>query len=531
MERALTSQTNDVPHAFIQRHRAEVMGVLHGWDRLRLSGTLRALYYPPVMQEYLNKARVLLKDFKGFVLQITGQIKAATQGIAQKAGRPMIYLSSSAVRKEEMALRIAQQDGIEEGLIAVLSCVEPCRTYTVGGNPQTKHLELQLDWGKCLHYYFYHQHPEFGLMHLRLQTWFPFLINICLNGRQWLARQMTQEGMKFQQQDNCFTWIEDLEKAQRLAQQQLRTQWPETLNQLLRENHPTHRKICEPLSLGYYWSACESEYATDILFRDSQKLARLYPSLVHHGIKSFGSVDVLRFLGYKPPQNGVGKFLGQVSSSLKKRPEGLRLKHFVKGNSLKLYDKQGSVLRVETTINHPDEFKVYRARENRPNDKKEWCELRRSLADLERRAQVSQAANDRYLTALSVVDDKTPLSAEAVSICQPVRKNGERYRALNPWSAQDAQLLEIINRGEFAINGFRNRDLRALIYPKKGTEEEEKRRAARITRQLRLLRGHGLIHKVSGTHRYVVSPKGRRIITALMTARQADVDALTKLAA
>jgi cellulose synthase/poly-beta-1,6-N-acetylglucosamine synthase-like glycosyltransferase len=130
-----------------------------------------------------------------------------------------------------------------------------------------------------------------------------------------------------------------------------------------------------------------------------------------------------------------------------------------------------------------------------------------------------------------VVDEKTPLSQEAVSIGQPVRKNGERYRALNPWSAQDAPLLEIVHRGEFAMNGFRNRDWRALLHPKKGTEEEEKRRAAWITRQLRWLRGHGLIPKVSGTHRYVLSPKGRKIITALMTARQADVAALTKLAA
>jgi hypothetical protein len=519
------------PNAFITKHRSDIIGVLSGFDRLRLSGTLRALYYPPVMEEYLNKAGVLFKHFKAFVLQITAQIKAATLGIAQKSARPLIYLSSSAVRKEEMARRIAQKDGIEDGLIAVLSCVEPCRTYTVGGNPQTKHLELRLDWGKCLHYYFYHQHPEFGLMHLRLQTWFPFLINVCLNGRQWLARQMAKAGIEFEQKDNCFTWIKDWDKAQALADQQLQTRWPETLERLVKDNHPTHRKICQPLSVGYYWSACESEYATDVAFCAAQRLAKLYPSFVHHGIKSFGSVDVLRFLGYKPPQNGVGRFLGQVTSSLKKRPEGLRLKHFAKGNSIKLYDKQGSVLRVETTINHPDEFKVYRARENRPKDKKEWCELRRSLADLGRRAQVSQAANDRYLTALSVVDEKTPLAQEAVSICQPVRKDGQRYRALNPWSAKDARLLELINRGEFAINGFRNRDLRAMLHPKKATQEEEKRRTGRITRHLRLLRAHGLIHKVPGTHRYVVSPKGRKLITALMTARQADVDALTKLAA
>jgi hypothetical protein len=186
---------------------------------------------------------------------------------------------------------------------------------------------------------------------------------------------------------------------------------------------------------------------------------------------------------------------------------------------------------VETTINHPEEFKVWRAKENDPAGKNDWRELRRAVADLPRRAQVSHAANERYLSALAVVDDKTPLSQEAQSICQPLRKDGERYRGINPWSEQDARILEAVNRGEFAINGFRNRDLRALLYSARASEQEQKRRAGAITRKLRLLRAHGLIRKVSGTHRYVVTEKGRRIITALMSARQADVEQLSALAA
>ena len=237
------------------------------------------------------------------------------------------------------------------------------------------------------------------------------------------------------------------------------------------------------------------------------------------------------FLGHKPPSNGVGKFAGELHSSLQKRVEGLRLKHFVNGNSIKIYDKHGAVLRVETTINHPEEFKVWRAKENDPAGKNDWRELRRAVADLPRRAQVSHAANERYLSALAVVDDKTPLSQEAQSICQPLRKDGERYRGINPWSEQDARILEAVNRGEFAINGFRNRDLRALLYSARASEQEQKRRAGAITRKLRLLRAHGLIRKVSGTHRYVVTEKGRRIITALMSARQADVEQLSALAA
>lgn len=531
MQTKLSADSKSVPNAFVQKHQTDVIGVLHGFDRLRLSGTFRALYHPPVMEKYIQKAGFLLKDFKQLMLQITGQIKSATQQIAERTGRPLTYLSSSQVRKEEVARQIARRDGVSSGLIAIISCVEPCRTYTVGGNPQTKKLEAQLGLRKCLHYYFYHFHPVFGFMHVRLQSWFPFLIHICLNGRNWLAQQMTGLGMRYEQQDNCFTWIEDVARAQRLLDEQLNTPWTAELKKLVLENHPTYRAICRPMDLSYYWGACESEYATDVMFAREQRLAQLYPRLVHHGIKSFGSRDVLRFLGHKPPANGVGKFAGELHSSLKHRPEGLRIKHFVNGNSLKLYDKQGSVLRVETTINHPKEFKVWRATENDPEQKKAWRVLRRGVADLPRRAQVSHAANERYLSALAVVDEKTPLSKEAQTICQRLRKDGQSYRALNPWSVQDARLLEIVNRGEFAINGFRNRDVRTLLFSTKGTEQEQKRRAGAITRKIRLLRAHGLIRKVSGTHRYVVSEKGRRIITALLTARQADIEQLTALAA
>lgn len=531
MQKNTSANSDGVLNPFVQKHQGDVIGVLRGFDRLRLAGTLRALYHPPVMENYIAKAGFLMKDFKQLVVQVTGQIKAATQQIAERAGRPLIYLSSSQVRKEHLARQIAERDGVSSGLIAILSCVEPCRTYPVGGNRQTKLLEAQLVLGKCLHYYFYHWHPVLGFMHLRLQTWFPFLVNVCLNGRHWLACQMARLGMRFRQQDNCFTWIEDGVRAQRLLDEQAHTRWAEQLEKLVLENHPTHQTICQPLALSYYWTACESEYATDLMFARPQRLAQLYPRLVHHGIQSFGSRDVLRFLGYRPPGQGVGKFAGELSSSLKQRPEGLRIKHFANGNSVKLYDKQGTVLRVETTINHPEEFKVWRAKENDPEQKLGWRVLRRGVADLPRRAQVSHVANERYLSALAVVDEKTPLGREAQPLCQAIRKDGRSYRALNPWSEKDARLLEAINRGEFAINGFRNRDLRALLYSARASQQEQRRRAGAITRKLRLLRAHGLIRKVSGTHRYLLTENGRRTITALLSARRADVEKLTALAA
>ncbi len=274
------------------------------------------------------------------------------------------------------------------------------------------------------------------------------------------------------------------------------------------------------------------EYATDVIFARPQRLARLYPALVHHGIKSFGSRDGLRFWATNRRPTAWANLRGNSTAASRRGRKGCGSNILSTATPLKLYDKQGSVLRVETTIiHHPEEFKVWRARENDPDQEMGWRVLRRGLADLPRRAQVSQAANERYLNALAIVDEKTPLSREAQTICRPLRKDHQSYRALNPWSDQDGPLLEAVNRGEFAINGFRNRDVRALLFAGKGTPQEQKRRVGRITRKIRLLRAHGLIRKVSGTHRYVVSEKGRRIITALLAARQANVEQLTALAA
>ena len=121
--------------------------------------------------------------------------------------------------------------------------------------------------------------------------------------------------------------------------------------------------------------------------------------------------------------------------------------------------------------------------------------------------------------------------AVAQRVCRPLLRDGRRYRGLNPWAEPDATLLAVIQRGEWAVNGFRNRDVRAALYPGEADATEQRRRSGRVTRTLARLRAHGLIRKVSGTHRYQVTASGRAIITALLAARQADVEKLIDLAA
>jgi len=523
-----------VPPAFLNRFGNSITGVLSGFDRLRLRGTLRHLFQPTVMEAYLNACRVLIKDFGTFAQGLTARIKAAAYAAAEQAGRPFRYLPSSQTSKEDLARQIARQDGVTSGLIAIFSALENCLSYSVRGDRQTKHIHLVLEPRKCLHLYHYFLHPELGLCHVRVQTWFPFTVDLCLNGRDRLARQMDAAGLAYRQRDNCFVWVEDALAAQRLLEAQLRTDWPRLLAGLLDQAHPLHQEICRPIAQTYYWTASASEYATDLLFRDAPTLAALYPRLVPHGLRTFASPDVMRFLGHNVPASSgrvPPNFKGEIISDLKHRPEGLRVKHSLNGNSVKMYDKEGSVLRIETTINKTEDFRVYRARQGQPDGEKSWRPLQRSVGELWRRAQVSAAANRRYLEALASVTDKTPAGEAAAGVCCALVKDGRRYRALNPWSEPDAALLRAVSRGEYTINGLRNRDVRRQLWPKAGTEREERRRAGRVTRRLRLLRAHGLLRKVSGTHRYVVTESGRKIITALLAARHADVEQLTALAA
>jgi hypothetical protein len=341
--------------------------------------------------------------------------------------------------------------------------------------------------------YHYYQHPGFGLLHVRVQTWFPFTVDVCLNGREWLARQMDRAGIDYEQRDNCFARVGDPARAQALLDEQLKTDWPRVPDALLEQAHPLHVELGRPIGQRYYWSANQAEFATDVMFRDAASLAGWYLQFMHHGIRSFGSADMLRFLGSACPN----KFRGEVATTLKRRPEGVRLKHVDSGNSLKVYDKQGSVLRVETTINNTQPFRFTGpAKQTWDNRHGDVCDGAWPTCGGGPRSAARPTA--AILGALGSITGKTALAQEARSVCRAHIVDGQRYRALTPWSPSDEALLEAISRGEFALNGLRNRDLRALLYPAASTAADKKRQSAAITRQLALLRAHGVLKKVTG---------------------------------
>ena len=513
-------------NTFITRHRPKIIGVLRGFDRLIFRGYLRPLCHLGGMLGFLWHNRVLLKDFAHFAQETTARLKEASLAEAEALGRPVIYLESNRMSKEQAARNVFDQSPVERGLICIFKIVEPCTTYEIHRSREKQRLELRGHRGKCMHFYHYYLDPDFGFMNARIQTWFPFAIQIWVNGRSWLKTQLDRADIPYLQAGNCFPWLLDVVQAQRILDRLLKRAWPRTLDGFARQLNPAHPDIFRTVPMRYYWSIHQSEWATDVMFEDEKALATIYPALVRHAITSMASEDVMRFLGRKPHP----LYQGEVVSDYKDRPEGIRVKHRVGQNSVKIYDKERTILRVETTLNDPSDFKVFREKQDENDGELSWLPLRKGVADIHRRAHVSDASNDRYLDALACVEDKTPLRNIFRDVQKRTTLNGQPIRALRVWDPDEVRLLAAVGSGEFVINGLRNRDLVSKLYPMFVNENDRRKRAAHITRRLRILRAHGIVQKVRATNRYMVTDKGRTLISAVTTSLEADINSLLKAA-
>ena len=507
---------------FESLHQDRVLGSLGMFDRLIFKGHLLRFYPEGAFKGFLWRQGIQLKDFGSYVKKVSKQIKAHVAGLADQAGRPYVYLQRTMTRyrggqtKEDLAREIAERDGVKEGLVCILGAVEPCRSFGIWRNPETQRWDAVFRLRKCLHFYFYWIDREFGWMHVRLQSWFPFDLQIYVNGREWLCRQLDTLGIGYKRYDNCLLEVNDLEKAQEICDAFPRRKLFRVFGHFAKLTNPWLSKI-QRLGFGtYYWVTDQSEYATDVMFRDRPSLEEILPDLLRHAAEEFSAEDILRFLGRKLN----GNFQGEVLTDRKKRREGVRVKHKMKRNSIKFYDKW-SVLRVETTINNPREFKVLRVLPSPEGRKRRWMPMGKGVANLWRYAQVSRQANGRYLEALAQVDARGKFAPELDKLCQSRTINGKRVAKFNPIAAHEIRLFAAVMAGGHFLNGFRNRDLALRLYPDLLDQPKAVRRrvGARVSRWIAKLRGHGLVSKVRASRLYRVTKHGYRAMGALLHFR------------
>ena len=510
---------------FLNKFSASIKGKLSGFDRIVIKGIFKNLNYTDGMFSFLLREHILLKDFSDYVKNKSMEFKNKSYAYVEKPERPNIYLSSSGIRKKEFAQEIVKKDNIEKGLICLLKAVEPFYGYAIYKNREKKKLELVKHERKCLHLYYYWCDDEFGFCGARVQTWFPYTCYIYLNGREWLERMLIKKNISYTKIDNCFVEIEDYSKAQNLLNKQLETNWPEKMNKIARIINPLYMDFHKKSGLEYYWTIDQSEWATDIAFNSEDELQRLYKTAVKESISLYSAKDVMRFVGKKLH----GNFKGELTGHYQDRPEGIRVRHSVKNNSIKMYDKHKIILRIETTINDPSCFKMYRPKEG-DDDKPGIYPVRKSVADIKRRAEISEKCNQRYLDSLAALKNEEPFNKIISPLCSPVYYNNRRARALRPWEEFDSSILKIIGGAEFNLSGFRNKDIRGKLYPALDDEKEKKRNAARISRYLWILRAHGLIKRIPKTYNYRLTDSGIKIIPAILKTYDLSMEQLSRAA-
>lgn len=486
---------------FVEAHESNIHAEISSVDRIIFKG-YSSLSWVENMERYLSHNNILFKDFKIHTQKLSHRLRDHGLSLAQKGNRPY-FKPSGKYDKEGRAREIAARDGIETGLVAVMSALESSPTFKMipgEGRPR-----LVAESIPQLSLYYYVMLPEFGLAHIRIQTWLPFSVQIYLNGHEWLARQMDKHGIGYRQVDNCFTWIEKPEEAQALSDEFNRLKWEKILPQFGRYVNPLSEA---EFPQDYYWVMDQVEYATDIMFKDSAALDALYEKLLETSILNFGAKDVLTFLGKKFD----GRFTGDQINSMKKRHPGARVKHWVRNNWMKMYNKFGSVLRVETVINDPYSFKILRYGKRKGQTVYGWYPMGKGVANLYRFAEIGLAANHAYLDALATVRDDRPARECLRTLAEPVKRNGKNYTAFNPAKADDMKLFQTVLDGSFIAFGFQNRDIRAHLFGESKTKPKTARTTARAGRLLKKLQVHGLIAKVPRSRRWKVTPDGRRIM-------------------
>ena len=482
------------------------VGTIECFDRVLFKGHL-PISSAGGMANFLRKQGVLFKDFGKYVKGPAQELKEHAHNWAKQSSRLYIYINKKRVRKEKLAREIAQKDGIKEGLVCVVAVTEGCLSFRLKGHkdgPRLKNAKR-----KCLCLYFYLMHKELGLIHVRIQTWFPFTIQVCVNGHHWLAKRMAEEGIEFVQQHNCFTYISDMRKAQELANEFVKLPWVQILSDLAIQCNPLLMGLLE--GMQYYWVCDQSEYATDVLFNDPEHLNLLYEKLLEHAIVRLGAKDILSFLD----KVADGRFKGEQFNVCRRRQMGARVRHWVKRNWIKMYNKAALLLRIETVINYPYDFKIYRSGIRKGEQIVGWFPLSKRVTYLYRHEQIARTANRRYLDALSVQDDPFPGKKDLQQLVEPVTNGSRRISGFNPARQQDQKLFAEIMRAEYLVSGFTNADIRYALYGEEAMRDKTRRLSARVSRLFAKLHHRKLIAKIPRTRRWRITMKGYRLLGAL----------------
>ena len=490
-----------------ERYDERLAGVLSCYDRIVVTGTLPTVCYAEGMTRLLYAKAIRIFDYAQFAAELRDRVREGAAKLAAAAGLEVEHIAKSHIRKEAVVAKVLERRGDQPGLVHIISAMEACTAYKPWHDKTTHKTYLRPDSGKCLHYYFYFMDRELGLVYLRVPTWAPFRLQFYCNGHGWLARRLTAAGIGFTAADNAFVRIDDWPRAQALADELS----PDRLHRLLDRYARQCCPVLDAFEQSYHWSLMQVEYATDLVFRSTTTLAPLYEQLARHSVLSVKAEQVATFLGRKiTPQ-----LAQEIGSQFSTRIEGTCIKHRFGSASIKMYDKVGCILRIETTTNDVSFFKHHRKVEHRRRPStRGLAPLKKTIYSLIDLRQIMYACNRRYLEHLSAIDDFSAGVRALDRLTKPRIVEDKTVKGINFFDPTDSALLHALQNPRTNIAGIRRADLLSLL---------DQLSPHKISRQLRRLRDIGVIKRVTGTYRYYLTRAGRAATAALCRITQSVI--------
>ena len=489
-----------------ERYRERLHGVLSCYDRIVITGTLPGICYAAGMSSFLYAKGIRIFDYARFAEPLRERIRERAQQLADEQGARIEFIGRAHIRKEDVVAKVLAARGEHPGLVHVIAAMEACASYRPWHDKPSGKTYLRPDSGKCLHYYFYFIDEALGLCYLRVPTWCPFRLQFYCNGHSWLARKLDRAGIGYTLADNAFVQVADIEQAQALAD----SLKPDSLHRRLDRYAASLCPVLEVFNQRYHWSLMQLEYSTDLIFRSEATLAPLYEQLSRQAVLAVKAEQVASFLGKKI----TAQLAQEIGSRFATRIEGTCIKHRFAKTGVKIYDKFGRVLRLETTTHDVSFFKHHRKVEHDDGTTtRQLAPLKKSIYSLIDLREILAGCNRRYLEFLSALEDTSGGERNLAKLSEPKREGERTIKGLNFFQRTEQALLRALQRPEFNIHGLRRADVKPFVALSDSA----------LSRQLHRLRALGLIKRVSRSYRYYLTRLGRAAIAAACSLTQFQI--------
>jgi hypothetical protein len=494
---------------FHKKYADKIEGTISCFDRILITGSLTRWGYAEAMRSYLLINNIRIFDYPLFAKQYNEQIRQQIESISKEHKIEIEYIRSPhKFDKQANIQKILEKRGNEPGIVKIYSSMELCDSYSPYFNKEKNSSVLRLRNSKCIHYYIYLIDKVLGLCFFKIPTWLPCRVQFYFNGHNYLEYKLKKHNIEYEMEDNAFSKISDYQKAQELSDN-FRT---EVIHNWLDIISSRYIPFLVTTNQTYRWSITQAEYSTDLIFKNSEAIKSIYEELVLKCIHTVKPGNIATFFSRKLAAN----YEDEVGSKYNKQIQGTRIKHFMGANSIKIYDKGKTILRIETTINDIGELKIYRDVVTKSGETvTRLASMKKSIYSFYDLGKHCNSSNSRYLDYLASFTDNSDGRNKLNKLSGKKVENDRSYKGFNFFDKFDSNLFQVLLSGEFNINGFRNKSLRKRL--------KHSISASQMSRVLKRLKLFGLIKKVKNTFKYYLTKLGKKVIAAGLIVKELGI--------